>query len=114
MNPLSVVVVVAVVAAATGVVTANRNNDRLYSSLHELTNVLREGFNTLAGELKQERASRDDFARALKTEMLELRRGECRRASICQCRIKRSWSVSFTSLSDARVPSCSGIGSNTI
>lgn len=74
VNPLSVVVVVAVVAAATGVVTANRNNDRLYSSLHELTNVLREGFNSLAGELKQERASRDDFARALKTEMLELRR----------------------------------------
>lgn len=83
-NPLVVaaVVVVAVVAAGPGAVTASsRNNERMYSSMHELTNVLREGFNTLAEELRQERASREDFSRFLKAEVLGIRRamqGLCR------------------------------------
>ncbi|XP_045103913.1 uncharacterized protein LOC123499643 isoform X2 [Portunus trituberculatus] len=79
---VAAVVVVAVVAAGPGAVTASsRNNERLYSSLHELTNVLREGFSTLAEGLRQERASREDFTRFMKAEVVGIRRavqGLCR------------------------------------
>lgn len=79
---VAAVVVVAVVATGPGSVTASsRNNERLYSSLHDLTSVLRDGFSTLAEGLRQERAMQEDFTRFLKAEVVGIRRavqGLCR------------------------------------